>query len=168
MGKKKINKRQAGLLVSINTSEKKGTIKSPVKAAELVKGLGIRGDAHAGFAHRQVSLLMMESIEKQKQKLKEKGIESCELVKDQRIGLEPGVFAENFTTKGIDLASLKIGDELRVSETVRLRVSQIGKECHTRCAIYKIVGDCIMPVQGIFCEVLQGGKVKAGDRIEKP
>ena len=158
---------RTGRIISINVSKRKGTIKTPVESAELVAGQGIKGDAHMGFQHRQVSLLMSESIAAQKKKFQEMGVESCAELKGKKIDLNPGVYAENFTTKGIDLSQLKIGDVLEVAGRIRLRVSQIGKECHTRCAIYKLVGDCIMPVQGIFCEVLDSGMVKVGESIER-
>ncbi len=83
------------------------------------------------------------------------------------VALGPGSYAENLTTRGIDLGALRLGDELAVGAAVRLRVSQIGKECHTKCAVYKLTGDCIMPVRGIFCEVLAGGTVRPGDAVEK-
>jgi MOSC domain-containing protein YiiM len=149
-----------GTIVSINISRKKGQAKSPVSEALVIAHQGILDDAHLGFAHRQVSLLMMESIEEQRARLKG----------DAGLAIGPGAFAENFTTRGIDLTDLVVGDELVVrgkDDTVRLRVSQLGKECHTKCAIYKLTGDCIMPELGVFCEVLEGGKVRIGDRIEK-
>ena len=146
-----------GTIVSVNTSRKKGQIKTPVPSAELVAGKGIAGDAHLGFAHRQVSLLMIEDIEDQ----------ISRLAAGSFIPLGPGAFAENLTTRGIDLGALSIGDELVVGTGVRMRVSQIGKECHTKCAVFHVTGDCIMPVRGIFCEVLEGGTVRAGDAIEK-
>lgn len=146
-----------GTIVSINTSRKKGQIKTPVPSAELVAGQGLRDDAHRGFAHRQVSLLMIEDIEEQRSRL----------AAGSSVPLEPGAFAENLTTRGIDLGALGIGDELLVGNGVRMRVSQIGKECHTKCAVFHLTGDCIMPVRGIFCEVLTGGTVRAGDAIEK-
>jgi len=145
-----------GTVVSVNLSLKKGQVKKPVPAAELVSGEGLAGDAHRGFGHRQVSLLMVESIEEQKRKLGEK----------PPVELGPGVFAENLTTKGLDLGRVEVGDEFLVGGRVRLRVTQIGKECHTRCAVYRLTGDCIMPALGIFCEVLQGGEVRVGDSIE--
>jgi len=150
----------SGTIVSINVSRKKGQAKTPVREAQVVAGEGIREDAHRGFGHRQVSLLMIESIEEQK----------AQLGGGSDTGIGPGAYAENLTTRGIDLKGLRIGDELLVrgkAGAVRLRVSQIGKECHTKCAIYKIAGDCIMPGLGIFCEVLEGGTVRSGDRIEK-
>ncbi|MBE3131187.1 MAG: MOSC domain-containing protein [Acidobacteria bacterium] len=148
---------EAGTIVSVNTSRKKGQIKTPVPSAELVAGKGIAGDAHLGFAHRQVSLLMIEDIAEQKARL---GAGSA-------IPLGPGAFAENLTTGGIDLGGLAVGDELLVADGIRLRVSQIGKECHTKCAVFHLTGDCIMPVRGIFCEVLAGGTVRPGDVLEK-
>ncbi|MBE3125254.1 MAG: MOSC domain-containing protein [Acidobacteria bacterium] len=148
---------EAGTIVSVNTSRKKGQIKTPVPSAELVAGKGIAGDAHLGFAHRQVSLLMIEDIAEQKARL---GTGSA-------IPLGPGAFAENLTTGGIDLGGLAVGDELLVADGIRLRVSQIGKECHTKCAVFHLTGDCIMPVRGIFCEVLAGGTVRPGDVLEK-
>jgi MOSC domain-containing protein YiiM len=122
-----------------------------------VAGKGIAGDAHLGFAHRQVSLLMNEDIEEQRSRL----------AAGSAVPLGPGAFAENLTTRGIDLGGLAVGDELLVADGVRLRVSQIGKECHTKCAVFHLTGDCIMPVRGIFCEVLEGGTVRPGDVIEK-
>jgi len=120
--------------------------------------MGIAGDAHLGFAHRQVSLLMSEDIEEQRSRL----------AAESSIPLGPGAFAENLTTRGIDLGALGIGDELWLGGgRVRIRVTQIGKECHTKCAVFHLTGDCIMPVRGIFCEVLAGGTVRAGDTIEK-
>jgi MOSC domain-containing protein YiiM len=149
----------AGTVVSVNTSLKKGQIKRPAASAELRTGRGIEGDAHRDFGHRQVSLLAVEDIEAQKARLGGDGA---------AVPLGPGAFAENLTTRGLDLAALAIGDELVVGGAVRLRVSQIGKDCHTRCAVYHLTGDCIMPVRGIFCEVVSGGSVRPGDAVEKP
>lgn len=148
---------EAGTIVSVNTSRKKGQLKIPADAVELLAGEGIAGDAHRGFAHRQVSLLMIEDIEAQRDRLGDAAAAP----------LGPGAYAENLTTRGIDLGALRVGDELAVGGTVRLRVSQIGKECHARCAVFKLAGDCIMPVRGIFCEVLSGGPVRPGDAVEK-
>lgn len=146
-----------GLIVSVNTSRKKGQVKTPVPSAELIAGLGVAEDAHLGFAHRQVSLLMIEDIEAQ----------MARLGGSASVVLGPGAFAENLTTRGIDLGGLTVGDELSVGRAVRLKVSQIGKECHAKCAVFHLAGDCIMPVRGIFCEVLAGGRVAAGDVLEK-
>lgn len=148
----------AGTIVSVNTSAKKGQIKRPVAAAELRTGRGIEGDAHRDFGHRQVSLLAVEDIEAQKARLGDAGAASR---------LVPGAFAENLTTRGLDLASLAIGDLLVLGGRVRLKVSQIGKDCHTKCAVYHLTGDCIMPARGIFCEVLDDGGVRPGDTIER-
>ncbi|MCS7281223.1 MAG: MOSC domain-containing protein [Desulfobacterota bacterium] len=140
-----------GRVISVNTSEKKGEKKRNVNNAFLVKDKGLQGDGHFGFMHRQVSLLSIESIEKMR-----------------NLGLDvgPGDFAENITTEGLDLSSLTLGKKLKVGERVILRVTQIGKECHERCAIYYMAGDCIMPKEGIFAEVIEGGVVKVGDPIE--
>ena len=148
---------RSGTIVSVNTSLKKGQIKRPVAAAEIRAGRGLEGDAHQDFGHRQVSLLAIEDIEEQRERTG--GAAAA--------ALGPGAFAENLTTRGLDLAALRIGDELLVAGGVRLRVSQIGKDCHTKCAVYHLVGDCIMPSRGIFCEVLSGGPVRPGDAIER-
>jgi len=148
---------RAGTIVSVNTSAKKGQVKRPVACVELEAGRGIDGDAHRDFGRRQVSLLAVEDIETQRRRVGA----------GREAGLGPGSFAENLTTRGLDLAALAVGDELVIAGAVRLRVSQIGKECHTRCAVYHLIGDCIMPARGIFCEVLSGGPVRAGDAIEK-
>jgi MOSC domain-containing protein YiiM len=137
-------------VVAVCISVNKGERKTPVAQVELRENHGISGDAHAGEWHRQVSLLAQESIEKM-----------------QRMGLDvnAGDFAENITTRGIDLPSLPIGIRLIVGD-VLIEVTQIGKECHTRCAIFYQAGDCVMPKEGIFARVLRGGIVKPGDTIE--
>ena len=132
--------------------EKRGIMKTNVDSAVLRENWGIEGDAHAGDWHRQVSLLAIESIDK----MRAKGSNAV-----------PGNFAENITTEGIDLAVLKLGDKLRVGKTAVLKISKIGKECHKHCAIYHQVGDCIMPREGIFAEVLEGGDIAVGDAIEE-
>ncbi len=137
-------------IISINVSEKKGTRKRPVMEAVINEDFGIVGDAHGGAWHRQISLLGIESIEKMRQK----GLQ-----------VNPGDFAENITTEGIDLLSLPIGTKLKIGP-VLAEVTQIGKECHTRCAIYRQAGDCVMPKEGIFVRVLKGGIIKIGDVIE--
>ena len=141
----------AGKVVSLNISDKKGVRKRPVPEVMLKTAYGIEGDAHASSAwHRQVSLLALESIEKMR-----------------RMGLKvnPGDFAENITTEGIDLLSFPIGTHLTIGEGIEVEVSQIGKECHTRCAIFYQAGDCVMPKEGIFVKVLKGGMIKVGDII---
>ena len=147
----------AGTSVSVNTSIKTGQIKRPVAAVELCAGRGIEDDAHKDFGHRQVSLLAIEDIEAQSERT----------TGTPAVQLGPGAFAENLTTRGIDLGTLAVGDELVVAGAVRLRVTQIGKDCHTKCAVYHLTGDCIMPTRGIFCEVLSGGTVRPGDSVEK-
>jgi MOSC domain-containing protein YiiM len=137
-------------IISINVSDKKGTRKRPVMEAVINEDFGIVGDAHGGAWHRQISLLGIESIEKMRQR----GLQ-----------VNPGDFAENITTEGIDLLSLPIGTKLKIGP-VLAEVTQIGKECHTRCAIYRQAGDCVMPKEGIFVRVLKGGKIKTGDLIE--
>jgi MOSC domain-containing protein YiiM len=139
-------------VVAVCVSLAKGERKTPVDRVELRENHGIVGDAHAGEWHRQVSLLAQESIAKM-----------------QALGLDvkEGDFAENITTSGIDLVNLPIGTRLAVGETL-LEVTQIGKECHTRCAIYYQAGDCVMPKEGIFAKVLKGGGISPGDRISVP
>jgi MOSC domain-containing protein YiiM len=139
-----------GKIVAVCTSKNKGERKINVGKAKLLVGLGLEGDAHAGFQHRQVSLLDLQSIEK----MLAKGLQ-----------VKPGDFAENLTTSGLDLPALPIGTKLKIGD-VLLEVSQIGKVCHTRCAIYYQAGDCVMPREGIFAIVRQGGMVTAGDTIE--
>ena len=144
-----------GRIVSINCSPTKGVAKSPVLEAVLIEEFGLEGDAHAGDAIKQVSLLALESIKKQ---------ESCPKVKTG-IELKPGDFAENITTEGLSLIELKVGDKLKVGTEVVLEISKIGKDCHRYCAIYYKLGDCIMPREGIFAKVLKGGIVRRGDEI---
>lgn len=137
-------------VVSVSISEQKGMRKTPVASALLKQEHGLVGDAHAGDWHRQVSLLAMESIEKM-----------------QRMGLDvhPGDFAENITTEGIDLTILPVGSRLSLGEA-EVEITQIGKTCHTRCAIYQQAGDCVMPKEGVFARVLREGIVKPGDRVD--
>lgn len=138
-----------GIVTAVCRAPAKGLQKSDMGECVLVEGMGMEGDGHFGFAHRQVSLLSAEEADKMKQKVPH---------------LKPGAFAENFLVKGFDLAKLKIGDRFYIGEA-HLEVTQIGKECHDRCAIYEAAGDCIMPRLGIFCSVLKGGKVKTGDEV---
>ena len=138
-------------VVSVNISEKKGTLKRAVPEIELKLRHGIVGDAHAGDWHRQISLLAEESIDTMRPR--------------SPITLDPGVFAENINTEGIDLKSLPVGTHLRIGET-EVEVTQIGKECHNDCAIKKAVGKCVMPTEGIFAIVVKEGTVRAGDEIE--
>ncbi len=140
-----------GKVIAVNISDKKGIFKTTIDLGEFKAGHGLEGDAHAGSWHRQVSLLAVESIDK----MKALGIE----------GLCPGKFAENLTTEGIEVWKLPVGTRLKIGDTLQ-EVTQIGKECHTKCEIYNKVGSCIMPTEGIFTRVLEGGEIKAGDGIE--
>jgi MOSC domain-containing protein YiiM len=140
-----------GRVISVNVSDKKGVKKHNIDRCELKEGHGLKQDAHAGPWHRQVSLLAAESIEK---------------IRKMGLNVKPGDFAENLTTEGIELPALPIGTKLQVGGRVLMRVTQIGKECHTRCAIFQQVGDCVMPKEGIFTEVLSGGEIKVGDDIK--
>lgn len=151
-------KNKKGKVLSINVSEKKGTSKSSIKNAKLIKQFGIEGDAHAAKDYlRQVSLLASESIRK---------VQSCPKIKKTDFKLKPGDFAENITTEGIKLADLEIGDRLKIGTGIILEISKIGKQCHTHCEIFKKLGSCIMPKEGIFARVLQGGILNTGDKIE--
>ena len=140
-------------IVSINTSAHKGTRKTPVADGHdtVIKQFGLASDAHAGHWHRQVSFLSAESINT----ARTRGLDVCE-----------GDFGENFTTQGINLLSLPLGTQLELGSEVLVEISQIGKVCHTRCAIYYLAGDCIFPHEGIFGIVLQGGEVHIGDGIQ--
>ena len=137
-------------IVSINVSPHKGTFKYPVETAELKIDHGIVGDAHAGNWHRQISLLAQESIDK----MAAMGLD----------GLTPGKFAENVTTEGIELFTLPVGTRLQLGECL-VEVTQIGKECHQHCEIYKKVGKCVMPLEGIFVKVLSEGTIRPGDPV---
>ena len=139
-----------GRIVAVSTSRRKGQKKSNLSECELIKDEGFEGDAHAGDWHRQVSLLAVESITK---------------IRDKGMDVAPGDFAENITTSGIEIWQLELGTRLGVGREAELEITQIGKECHDRCAIYHQVGDCVMPREGIFARVLRGGKVKPGDTI---
>jgi MOSC domain-containing protein YiiM len=139
-----------GRVLAVCISEKKGERKKPVREVSVRENYGIVDDAHAGDWHRQISLLAMESIKK----MQAKGLD-----------VTTGDFAENITTEGIDLPSLPIGTRLAIGDTLT-EVTQIGKECHTRCAIYHQAGDCVMPREGIFVKVLRGGTIRNNDSIE--
>jgi MOSC domain-containing protein YiiM len=139
-----------GYIEAICISRKKGVVKKAIQQAEFVENLGIKGDAHAGMWHRQVSLLAGESIDTMKEKIP---------------NLTDGAFAENIITRGVDLKSVRIGDRLKLGYSVILEVTQIGKECHTACAIQELTGNCIMPREGVFARVLKGGVVKQGDDV---
>ena len=139
-------------IIAVCKSDKKGTKKQDVKEGLLKAEFGLVDDAHADCCtHRQVSLLAMESIDKMR-----------------ALGLDvnPGDFAENLTTEGIDLISLPVGTRMSAGKQVILEVTQIGKECHAGCAIFQQVGKCIMPEEGVFARVIRGGPVRAGDQIK--
>lgn len=140
-----------GKVISVNISDKKGVIKTPISEGMFVEEFGLKDDAHGGNWHRQVSLLANESINK----MISKGVE----------GLVPGKFAENITTEGIVLYELPVGTKLQIGDTIQ-EVTQIGKECHHGCEIKRQVGQCVMPKEGIFTKILKGGVVKAGDEIK--
>lgn len=140
-----------GKVLDINISDKKGIVKKPIEEGIFMVDYGLKEDAHAGKWHRQVSLLGIESYKK----MKKAGVDD----------LEHGDFAENITTEGIILHELAVGTQLKIGNTVQ-EVTQIGKKCHSGCAISKQVGKCIMPTEGIFTKVIKGGLVKKGDSIE--
>jgi len=140
-----------GRIETICISTRKGRIKKPISTAEFRKDYGIVGDAHAGNWHRQVSILPKESID---------------MMRKQIPNLADGAFAENIITSGLDFSRIEIGTRFLLGETILLEVTQIGKECHTACAIRNLTGDCIMPREGIFCRVIQGGNVNPGAWVE--
>lgn len=139
-----------GKILAVCISEKKGTQKINIKEGILIENHGLQGDAHAGTWHRQVSLLSNEKI-------------TDFIARGGNV--EQGDFGENLIVEGIDLAKLPVGTMLQINDDILLEVTQIGKECHSHCAIYHAVGDCIMPREGIFTRVIKGGSVKVGDSI---
>ena len=146
---KRYNEMKAEIL-AVSISKTKGVKKENIPEGVFVENHGLKDDAHAGDWHRQVSLLAMESIEK----IIAKGLD-----------VAPGDFAENLTTIGIDLPSLPVGTKMKVGDEVLMEVTQIGKKCHSGCAIFEQIGDCVMPREGIFTKILKGGKIKKGDPI---
>lgn len=139
-------------IVSIAKSKKKGTRKTITESVRLIEDFGIEGDAHAGDWHRQVSFLAAESINKSK---------------EEGLDVTFGDFAENIASTGIDWKSMPIGAQFKLGRTAIVEVTQIGKECVKKCAIYYQAGDCIMPREGIFAKVLEGGTIRKGDPIER-
>ena len=140
-------------VVAVCKSKKKGTKKEAIAEGLFKENYGLIGDAHADCqTNRQVSLLAMESIDK---------------MQNLGLNLSPGDFAENITVEGIDLCHQPIGTRILVGDEVVLEVTQIGKECHTACAIRRQVGTCIMPEEGVFARVIRGGSVRAGDQITR-
>ena len=138
-------------IVSIAVSRKKGTRKTLVDRARVIFNHGLDGDAHAGPWHRQVSFLSSESIES---------------AREQGLDVTFGDFAENIASTGIDWKTLPLGTRVRLGDSVLVEITQIGKECHNKCAIYYQAGDCIMPREGVFARVIQGGEIACGDSIE--
>ncbi|MBA7478677.1 hypothetical protein ES707_14105 [subsurface metagenome] len=138
-------------IIAVSRSKQKGTKKTNIPEGVLKENYGLAADAHADSnTHRQVSLLAIESIDK---------------IRGLGFDVAPGDFAENLTTEGIDLLSIPVGARIRIGEGVILELTQIGKECHTGCAIYQQIGKCIMPKEGVFTKVVKGGLVKAGDTV---
>ena len=140
-----------GVIKGICISEKRGTAKHEIEEAILAKDWGIQGDAHAGHWHRQVSLLSYEKIED----FRNKGAD-----------IELGAFGENLIVSGYDFRNLAVGTRFQCGEAV-LEMTQIGKECHSHCEIYKRMGECIMPREGVFAIVLHGGTIRKGDLLER-
>ncbi|MFN3533083.1 MAG: MOSC domain-containing protein [Candidatus Brocadia sp.] len=139
-----------GKVVAVCISKKKGTQKRDVGRCKLIEHFGLEGDAHAGKWHRQVSLLARES---------------ADIMRQKGLNIKDGDFGENIVTEGIELKSLPIGTILKIGKDIVIRVTQIGKLCHDRCAIYYKAGDCIMPREGIFAEILTGGTIEKGNEI---
>ncbi|HKK99571.1 MAG TPA: MOSC domain-containing protein [Desulfotignum sp.] len=137
-------------IVSIAVSKKKGTTKQCTDKAELVENHGIKGDAHAGDWHRQISFLAAESITS---------------ASTESFALQFGDFAENIATKGIDWKTQAIGQQVRLGDTALVEITQIGKECHKKCAIFYRTGDCIMPREGVFAKILSSGTIRVGDAV---
>lgn len=142
---------KSGMVVAVCISERKGTQKKDIREARLLEDYGIERDAHAGPGHRQVSLLALESADT----MRAKGLD-----------IDSGDFGENIVTEGLDLKDLGLGTRIKIGKEALLEITQIGKECHDRCAIYYQAGDCIMPREGIFARVLKGGTIHVGDKIE--
>ncbi len=139
-------------ILAVCRSRQKGTPKDDIVEGFIQENYGLADDAHAdSSSHRQVSLIAIESIQK---------------MRDLGFDVGPGDFAENLTTEGIDLVSIPVGSQVTVGEEVVLEISQIGKECHTRCAIYNKMGQCIMPEEGVFARVIRSGTVRTGDEIK--
>lgn len=142
----------SGRVVAVCTSAEKGQPKAAVERIELQADHGIRGDAHAGDGHRQVSLLAEEQIDP---------------LRAHGLALPPGAFGENLVVRDFDLGGLGIGDRLRIGRRVELEVTQLGKQCHAPCAIFHALGRCIMPELGVFARVIQGGPAQPGDPVAR-
>ncbi len=146
------NRSTAGKIIAISISKKKGIPKTNIDSVRLIEQFGLEGDVHGGNWHRQVSFLALESIET----MRAKGLPN----------LRPGAFAENITTEFIDIPHLTVGTRVRIGASAELEITQIGKECHDKCAIFFKVGDCVMPREGIFARVISGGTISVNDRVE--
>lgn len=138
-----------GRIAAISTSTRRGIPKSNCDKVKLIENWGLEGDIHGGNWHRQVSILALESVQK---------------IRDRGVPVRPGAFAENITTEFIDVPNLQVGTRIRIGEA-ELEITQIGKECHTKCAIFFRAGDCVMPREGIFATVKRGGEIRVGDTI---
>ena len=143
---------KTGKVVAVSISHRKGEKKTNISECRLIAGKGLLGDAHAGNWHRQVSLLAKESMIR---------------IRDKGLHVQPGDFAENITTEGIKLWKMPIGSLLKIGKNAVIEVTQIGKTCHHRCAIYRQVGDCVMPREGIFARVVKAGLIKPDDPIKR-
>ncbi|MDY6904914.1 MAG: MOSC domain-containing protein [Thermodesulfobacteriota bacterium] len=137
-------------IISIAISKHKGTRKQQIETAELIENHGLENDAHAGDWHRQVSFLASEQIDG---------------ARAQGLDVTFGDFAENIATTGVDWKSLPVGTRVGIGETAIVEITQIGKTCHNKCAIYYQAGDCIMPREGVFARVIRGGRIECGDAI---
>jgi cyclic pyranopterin phosphate synthase len=140
-----------GKVIAVSISKRKGIPKTNTDSAKLIENYGIEGDIHAGNWHRQISFLALESIDK----MRKSGLP----------GLRPGAFAENITTEFLNLPSIRVGTRMQIGNEAVIEITQIGKECHSRCAIYVKVGDCVMPREGIFGKVIKSGKIRVNDEI---
>ncbi|MFA6571459.1 MAG: MOSC domain-containing protein [Bacteroidota bacterium] len=141
-----------GRIVAISISHKKGIPKTNVDSAKLIENFGIEGDVHAGNWHRQISILAVESINK----MKSEGLTH----------IQPGIFGENLTTEFLNLTNIKIGTKIKAGDNCELEITQIGKECHSKCSIFELTGDCVMPKEGIFAKVIKSGEIRVNDAIE--
>ena len=139
----------SGEVYRLSVSSSKGSKKKNVSEAILIENSGIAGDAHAG-SERQISLLPYEAFDTVRRLLPD---------------IQPGDFAENITTRGLDFSPAKVGDRLRIGDDVRVEITHIGKECHNECPIQQAVGECIMPRLGVFASIIDGGRIRVGDRI---
>ena len=140
-----------GKVIAVSISKRKGIPKTNTDSAKLIENYGIEGDIHAGTWHRQISFLALESIDK----MRKSGLP----------GLRSGAFAENITTEFLNLPSIRVGTRMQIGDEAVIEITQIGKECHTRCAIYAKVGDCVMPREGIFGKVIKSGEIRINDEI---